>query len=62
MRIVGEYILHVNHNKLSEVVADSFGIDPQQFDLLYKIPAFWNLGRNDKMDEYEYLYKRVVRA
>jgi putative sugar O-methyltransferase len=59
MRVNKGYILHVNHNKDSEVVADNFGIDPTQFDLIYKIPAQWNGGRNLNMDEYEYLYKRI---
>jgi hypothetical protein len=49
----------VNHNKKSEVVADDFGIDPVRFDLLYKIPALWNAGRDMLMDEYEYLYRKI---
>jgi putative sugar O-methyltransferase len=57
-RILKGYFMHVNHNKVSEVVADDFNIDPEQFDLLYKTPALWNLGRNLEMDEYEYLYKK----
>lgn len=52
------YIMHINHNKNSEFIADNFGIDPNQFDLLYKIPALWNMGRNSLMDEYEYLYRK----
>jgi putative sugar O-methyltransferase len=58
-RIARGYFLHVNHNKRSEVVADDFGIDPAQFNLLYKVPALWNAGRDAAMDEYEYLYKRI---
>jgi putative sugar O-methyltransferase len=54
MRLASEYILHVNHNRVSKVVADDFGIEGK-FDLLYKIPALWNRG----MDEYEYLYKAI---
>lgn len=53
------YFLHVNHNKNSLVVADNFGVNSQQFDLLYKIPALWNMGRNSRMDEYEYLYRKA---
>jgi putative sugar O-methyltransferase len=53
------YFMHINHNKNSLVVADNFGIDHTKFDLLYKIPALWNMGRNSKMDEYEYLYKKT---
>ncbi|MBV5329876.1 MAG: putative sugar O-methyltransferase [Chlorobium sp.] len=60
-RILKGYFLHVNHNKVSEVVADDFGIDSDKFDLLYKIPALWNMGRNLEMDEYEYLYKKRTR-
>lgn len=59
MRISKGYILHVNHNKVSEVVADNFGIDSTKFNLLYKTPALWNGGRNSNMDEYEYLYNRI---
>ncbi len=59
MRIGRNYILHVNHNRDSVVVADDFGIDLERFDLLYKIPALWNGGRRSDMDEYEYLFKRI---
>jgi hypothetical protein len=61
MRIIkaNGYFLHVNHNKNSLVVADDFGVDPVQFGLLYKIPALWNIARNSRMDEYEYLYRRI---
>ena len=55
----GGHFLHVNHNKNSLVVADDFGVDVAQFDLLYKIPAFWNMGRNSRMDEFEYLYRKI---
>jgi hypothetical protein len=58
-RISKGYFLHVNHNKVSEIIADNFGVDLNQFDLLYKIPALWNAGRNLYMDEYEYLYKKI---
>lgn len=57
--IKGEgYFLHVNHNKNSVVISDDFGVDPDQFDLLYKMPALWNMGINPQMDEYEYLYRK----
>jgi putative sugar O-methyltransferase len=52
------YFMHVNHNKKSLVVADDFGVNPTIFDLLYKIPALWNMGVNSHMDEFEYLYKK----
>lgn len=57
-RIAKNYIFHVNHTRNSLVSADDFGIDQDKFDLIYKIPALWNAGRNLYMDEYEYLYKR----
>jgi len=58
IRLASKYILHVNHNRVSQVVADDFGIDVDgRFDLLYKIPASWSLAVNPQMDEYEYLYK-----
>jgi SAM-dependent methyltransferase len=60
MRVVKTYILHVNHNKVSQVVADDFGIDPEEFDLLYKVPALWTMGLNPDADECEYLYKRIT--
>jgi putative sugar O-methyltransferase len=58
MRISKGYFFHVNHNKVSTTIADNFGVDLNRFDLLYKIPALWNAGRNLYMDEYEYLYKK----
>ncbi len=56
------HFLHVNHGRDSLVVADNFGVDSDQFDLLYKIPALWNMGRNSWMDEYEYLYRKVAET
>ena len=57
-RLARRYILHVNHNQVSQVVADDFGIDADGgFELLYKIPALWSLGINPQGDEYEYLYQ-----
>jgi hypothetical protein len=53
------YFFHVNHNARSLVVADDFGVDSAKFDLLYKIPALWNMGRDSRMDEYEYLYRKA---
>lgn len=55
----GGYFLHVNHNKNSVVISDNFGVNPEQFDLLYKIPALWNMGINSQMDECEYLYRKT---
>jgi putative sugar O-methyltransferase len=61
MRIIDQkgYFLHVNHNKNSLVVADDFGVNPAEFKLLSKTPALWNKGRNSRMDEYEYLYRKM---
>jgi putative sugar O-methyltransferase len=53
------YFLHVNHNKNSLVIADDFGVSPDQFNLLSKTPALWNMGRNSHMDEDEYLYRKI---
>jgi len=58
-RIARQYLLHVNHTKQCLVGADEFGINPEWFDLLYKVPALWNAGRNPDTDEYEYLYKKI---
>jgi putative sugar O-methyltransferase len=58
-RACNNYFLHVNHNKISfSYIADDFGIEKNSFSLVYKKPALWNLGRNNKMDEFEYLYKK----
>ena len=59
LRVGRDYILHINHNKNSVVIADDFGIAPNQYDLIYKIPALWNGGRTLVVDEYEYLYKKI---
>lgn len=56
------YFLHVNHNKNSLVVADDFGVNPAQFDLLSKTPALWNKGGISRTDEYEYLYRKMGDA
>lgn len=59
MRVTDRYILHLNHTRVSQVVADNFGIDPAKFDLLYRVPGFWTSGINPNVDEYEFLYKRI---
>lgn len=59
MRCCRGYFIHINHNKNAKVVADDFGMDEAKFNLLYKIPALWNYGRNIHMDEYEYLYQKI---
>jgi hypothetical protein len=57
-----QYIFHVNHtNKSTSLNADSFGFDNDgRFSLLYKAKAMWNMYRNYRCDEYEYLYKKKV--
>jgi len=57
--ITRKYFLHVNHTRHSLVTADEFGINPNQFKLIYKLPALWNAGINPDMDEYEYLYEKI---
>ena len=59
MRLTKSFFMHVNHTKNSLVIADDFGVDKNIFDILYKAPAMWNYGRNIKMDEYEFLYRRI---
>ena len=59
-RLCKNYFLHVNHNKNANVVADNFGVDINIFTLVYKTQALWNYGRNINMDEFEYLYKKLV--
>jgi putative sugar O-methyltransferase len=59
MRSSNGYILHINHAQKSySLKADEFGITADKFDLVYKKPALWNMGRNINMDEFEYLYKK----
>jgi hypothetical protein len=58
-RTVKHYLMHINHTKYSKVGADAFGIAPEEFNLLYRVPALWNAGRDPEMDEFEFLYKKV---
>jgi putative sugar O-methyltransferase len=54
-----EHIFHVNHTERSHSLkADEFGIDDNEYKLIYKKPALWNLGRDIVMDEGEYLYSK----
>jgi putative sugar O-methyltransferase len=54
-----EYILHVNHTEVSNSLkADEFGIDDNDYKLVSKKRALWNMGRNANMDEYEFLYSK----
>ncbi|MDB5288278.1 MAG: hypothetical protein JWR05_3227 [Mucilaginibacter sp.] len=58
-RATKEHIFHVNHSMLSHSLkADEFGIDDDEYKLIYKTPALWNMGRDIQMDEYEYLYSK----
>jgi len=53
------YFFHVNHSQLSHSLkADEFGIDDENFKLISKQPALWNMGRDANMDEFEYLYDK----
>jgi putative sugar O-methyltransferase len=53
----GGCFFHVNHTKQSLVSARDFPI-PDNFALISEEFAAWNLGRNSRMDEYEFLYKK----
>lgn len=55
-----EYIFHINHtNKSTSLNSDNFGFDNgDDFRLIYKAKAMWNMYRNFRCDEYEYLYKK----
>ncbi|MBL7703551.1 MAG: putative sugar O-methyltransferase [Ferruginibacter sp.] len=55
-----KYIFHVNHtNKSTSINADNFGFDADsEFLLIYRAKAMWNMYRNYRCDEYEYLYKK----
>lgn len=54
------YLFHVNHTKNSLVVGDDFGVDETRYQLVYKTPALWNAALNARMDEGEYLYKKLA--
>lgn len=56
-RIASKFIFHVNHTQVSTVKADDFNIDFNKFELISRAPAIWNMARNSKMDEFEYIYK-----
>lgn len=47
-----KYFYHLNHNTRCVVKADDFGVNPDHFNLLYKIKGNWNING----DEFEYLY------
>jgi hypothetical protein len=55
-----KYIFHVNHtNRSTSINADNFGFDTNsEFSLIYRAKAMWNMYRNYRCDEYEYLYKK----
>jgi putative sugar O-methyltransferase len=51
------HIFHVNHTTaVNELAADDFPIDLKKFELTSREPAMWNWARNEKMDEYEFLF------
>lgn len=51
------WFFHVNHTKDSVVSARDFPL-PKNFTLVNEVFAAWNLGRNQNMDEYEFLYQK----
>lgn len=56
-KFTSKFFFHINHTKNSIVKSSEFPIDRTKFELLYKAPALWNMGRNPQMDEFEFLYK-----
>jgi hypothetical protein len=57
-RVTREGILHVNHVTNAVVGADQFPFDTAKFELTRRDRALWNLGRDLKCDEYEFLLQR----
>jgi putative sugar O-methyltransferase len=57
-----KFFFHVNHTRNSLVGAAEFPVDREKFELLFRAPALWNMGRNSDMDEYECLYKCKAMA
>jgi hypothetical protein len=57
-RFTSKFIFHVNHNKIGTVKASELGVSKDKFELVYRAMALWNLVRDSKMDEFEFLYKR----
>jgi hypothetical protein len=52
-----DYIYHLNHVHW-EVNADSFPIDLNKFQLLFRNPTNWGKDpRRYQLDQHEYLYK-----
>jgi hypothetical protein len=57
-RVTRKGILHVNHVTKALVGADQFPFDSTKFELKHRERALWNLGRDLKCDEYEFLLLR----
>lgn len=57
-RVTRNAILHVNHVQNALVGADQFPFDAGKFELKRRERALWNLGRDLKCDEYEFLLTR----
>lgn len=57
-RVTREAILHVNHVTNALIGADLFPFDDTKFELKRRERALWNLGRDLKCDEYEFLLIR----
>ena len=56
-RITKGHFLHVNHTRNAIATADDFIADQRGFRLLERRIAGWNLGRNPKADEFQFLYE-----
>lgn len=52
------WFFHINHTKVSLVSARDFPI-PKNFSLISETFAEWNLGRNQNMDEFEFVYRKA---
>lgn len=58
-RVCKKTIMHVNHVRDSLVSANDFPFDKEKFSLISCERAEWNLGRNLRCDEYEFLYEKI---
>ncbi len=61
-QISKEFIFHINHsNRSTSINADNFGFETDSsYSLIYRAKAMWNMYRNFRCDEYEYLYKKMI--
>jgi putative sugar O-methyltransferase len=56
-KITSDYFYHLNH-VYWEISADSFPVDLEKFELLFRNPTNWGKDyRNYRLDQHEFLYK-----